>query len=402
MVEVGFLDEAQAAAAWRQRATSFAQRRVGPNARYFVDWVMAQVPGFVNAPDQDLTIQTTLDARLQRIAEAKVVQIVDGAAARNANVGQAALVATTLDGAVRALVGGLDYEESPFNRATQAYRQPGSAFKPIVYAAGFEAGLSADSHMVDSPLRIAGWQPKNFTNRYLGDISLRKAMAQSINTVAVQVGEYAGREHVIDVARRLGIKAEMEATPSLALGVSGVNLIEMTGAYAGLANGGIGVWPYGIEAIYDARGRPLYARTGSGPGRVLSTACAAEITDMLVEAVESGTGRAARFGRPIAGKTGTSQNFRDAWFLGWSADLVAGIWMGNDDDQAMKGVTGGGLPAQLWRAFMADAHAGRPVRPLPSLGVPVVRSPSVEAPSTRDAEAKAPDFWDRLLRVFGG
>ncbi len=402
MVDAGFLDQSQADAAWRQRGTSLAQRRVGPNARYFVDWVMAQVPGFVTAPDQDLTIQTTLDARLQRIAEAKVVQFAGGATARKANVGQAALVATTLDGAVRALVGGIDYEESSFNRATQAYRQPGSAFKPMVYAAGIEAGLSADTHMVDSPLRVAGWQPKNFTNRYLGEISLRQAMAQSINTVAVQVGEYAGGAHVIDVARRLGIKADMEATPSLALGASEVNLIEITGAYAGLANGGIGVWPYGIDAIYDARGRPLYTRVGSGAGRVLSGSCAAEITDMLVAAIESGTGRAARFGRPIAGKTGTSQNFRDAWFLGWSADLVAGVWMGNDDDAAMNGVTGGGLPAQLWRAFMVDAHAGRPIRPLPSLSAPIVRSPSVPPPQTTEVEAEAPGFWDRLMRVFGG
>ncbi|MGE5442126.1 MAG: transglycosylase domain-containing protein [Bacteroidota bacterium] len=405
MVDTGFLDQTQADAAWRQRTGGLALRRLGPNARYFVDWVIAQVPGFVTAPDQDLTIQTTLDARLQRIAEAKVVQLLDGPAARKADVEQAALVATTLDGAVRALVGGVDYEESPFNRATQAYRQPGSAFKPIVYAAGVEAGLSGDSRMVDSPLQIAGWQPKNFTNRYLGEISLRQAMAQSINTVAVRVGEYAGRAHVIDVARRLGITADMQVTPSLALGVTGVNLIEMTGAYAGLANAGIGVWPYGIEAIYDARGRPLYTRTGSGPGRVLSAACAAAITDMLVEAVESGTGRAARFGRPIAGKTGTSQNFRDAWFIGWSADLVAGVWMGNDDDRAMNGVTGGGLPAQLWRAFMADAHVGRPIRPLPSLAVPVPPAPptaSSSAATDEGGEAEAPGFWHRLLRVFGG
>ena len=216
MVDAGFLEE-QADAAWRQRTTSLALRQGRTERPYFVDWVMAQVPGFVTAPDQDLTIQTTLDARLQRIAEAKVVQIVDSAAARKAAAGQAALVAMALDGAVRALVGGIDYEESSFNRATQAYRQPGSAFKPIVYAAGVEAGLSADSHMVDSPLQIAGWQPKNFTNRYLGEISLRQALAQSINTVAVQVGEYAGRAHVIDVARRLGITADMQATPSLAL-----------------------------------------------------------------------------------------------------------------------------------------------------------------------------------------
>jgi penicillin-binding protein 1A len=403
MVDAGFLDDRQAQAAWSERGTSIAQRRLGPNARYFVDWVMSQVPLFVSAPDQDLTVQTTLDSRLQRIAEAKVEQIVDGAAAKKADVEQAALVAITPDGAVRALVGGVDYQESPFNRATQAFRQPGSAFKPIVYAAGVESGLTADSRMVDTPIDIGGWQPKNFTNRYQGEMSLRQALAQSINTVAVQVGEYAGRKHVIDVARKLGITADLQATPALSLGVNEVNVLEMTGTYAAFANGGIGVWPYGIDAVYDARGRAIYTRSGSGAGRVLSKACAAEITEMLAEATETGTGRAARFGRPIAGKTGTSQNFRDAWFIGWSAELIAGVWMGNDDDHAMKGVTGGGLPAQLWKAFMADAHAGRPARPLPSLDVPVARSsPSTSSATGEERDGDAPDFWDRLLRVFGG
>ena len=409
MVDTGFLNEEQAAAAWRQRATSLAQRRIGPNARYFVDWVMAQLPRFVSAPDQDLTIQTTLDARLQKIAEGKVVQVLDSAPAKKADATQAALVAMTPGGAVRALVGGVDYQESPYNRATQASRQPGSAFKPIVYAAGLESGLSADSRMVDSPIQVAGWEPRNFNGRYAGDVSLRQALAQSINTVAVQVGEYAGLRHVVDVARRLGITAELEATPSIALGTSGISVVEMTAAYAAFASGGIGVWPYAIEAVYDARGRAIYTRTGSGSGRVLSAANAAEITEMLVSAVETGTGRAARFGRPIAGKTGTSQNFRDAWFLGFSADLVSGVWLGNDDDRPMKGVTGGGLPAQLWRAFMADAHAGRLARGLPSLDVPAARAPIRQAAapqSDEDGEAPASgktlDFWDRLLGVFGG
>lgn len=409
MVDAGVLDEEQASAAWRQRATSLAQRRIGPNARYFVDWVMAQLPNFVSAPDQDLTIQTTLDARLQRIAEGKVVQVLDSAPAKKVDATQAALVSMTTGGAVRALVGGVDYQESPFNRATQATRQPGSAFKPIVYAAGIESGLSAESRMVDSPIQVAGWEPRNFNGRYEGDVSLRHALAQSINTVAVQVGEYAGLRHVVDVARRLGITAELEVAPSIALGTSGVSVVEMTAAYAAFANGGIGVWPYAIEAVYDVRGKPLYTRTGSGAGRVLSATNAAEITEMLVSAVETGTGRAARFGRPIAGKTGTSQNFRDAWFLGYSADLVTGVWLGNDDDRPMKGVTGGGLPAQLWRAFMADAHAGRAVRALPSLDVPAARAPIREAAAPRadeDGEApprgKSSDFWDRLISVFGG
>ncbi len=411
MVDADFLDEAQARTAWSERNTSIAVRRIGPNARYFVDWVMAQVPAFVQAPDQDLTIQTTLDARLQKIAEAKVVQVADSPAALKASVGQAALVALSPSGAVRALVGGLDYRESPFNRATQARRQPGSAFKPIVYAAGIESGLSADTHMVDAPMQVDGWQPKNFTNRYSGDISLRQAMAQSVNTVAVQVGEYAGRRHVIDVARRLGLSGDMDAIPSLSLGVSEVSLVELTAAYAAIANGGTGVWPYAIESVSDRGGRLLYKREGSGAGRVLSREAAAEITDMLVAAVETGTGRAARFGRPIAGKTGTSQNFRDAWFVGWSAEMITGVWMGNDDDRAMAAVTGGGLPAQLWRGFMADALAGRPARSLPSLSVPVVRASPAPTPAVsrnddagdgEQPEQARPAFWDRLLRVFGG
>jgi len=408
MVDAGFLDERQAQVAWSERKTSLALRRLGPNARYFVDWVMSQVPLYVQAPDQDLTVKTTLDSRLQKIAEAKVVQVVDGPAARKAGVGQAALVALTPDGAVRALVGGVDYQESPFNRATQARRQPGSAFKPFVYAAGFESGLSADTRMIDGPVEVDGWQPKNFTNRYQGEMSLRQALAQSINTVTVRVGEYAGRRHVIELAHRVGLGGDMQATPSLALGVNEVSPLELTAAYAALANGGTGVWPYAIEAVYDVRGRPLYTRSGSGAGRVLSAACSAEITEMLVEAVETGTGRAARFGRPIAGKTGTSQNFRDAWFVGWSAELVTGVWLGNDDDRPMKAVTGGGLPAQVWKAFMADALAGRPQRGLPSLDIPVARSAAPPAVAGSDGggggegERSAPDLWDRLIRVFGG
>ncbi|MBK8176737.1 MAG: PBP1A family penicillin-binding protein [Rhodospirillales bacterium] len=403
MVDAGFLDDAHAQAAWRQRTTSLAHRRAGPNARYFVDWVMAQVSGFVSAPDQDLTIQTTLDSRLQLIAENKVAAVLGSAAARRGDAEQAALVAMTSGGAVRALVGGVDYQESPFNRATQAQRQPGSSFKPIVYAAGMEAGLTPDSRMMDAPVEINGWQPKNFTGRFSGEMSLRTALAQSINTVAAQVGQYAGYRRVIDVARRLGITADMDATPALSLGVSGIPVIEMAGAYAAFASGGIGVWPYGIEAVYDAEGRPLYHRSGGGPGRVLSSACAADITSMLVDAVESGTGRAARIGRPIAGKTGTSQNFRDAWFIGWSAELVTAVWIGNDDDRAMRGVTGGGLPAQVWRAFMADALAGRPARPLPSLDVPIARStPPRSDADAGDGEEQEPGLWDRLMRVFGG
>jgi penicillin-binding protein 1A len=401
MVEAGYLTPNQVAQAQRQGTGPGLSQRTRPIGRHFVDWVVAQAPGLASAPDRDLLVRTTLDPRLQRLAEASVAGILDGPAARKAAAGEAALVAMTADGAVRAMVGGRNYGRSSFNRATQAYRQPGSAFKPIVYVAGLEQGLSADSRFVDSPLRLAGWQPSNFTNRYLGEVSLRHALAESINTVAVQVGEHAGRRHVIDVARRLGITADLAATPSLSLGTREVSVVELTAAYAAFANGGTGVWAYGVEEITDGDGRVVYRRSGSGPGRAISRGHAAQITDMLVTAVTSGTGRAALLDRPTAGKTGTSQNFRDAWFVGYTADLVAGVWMGNDDDRPMVKVTGGGLPAQLWRAFMAEAHAGRPPRPLPSL--PPAAAPAPPSPAATEAtRTPEPSFWDRLLEVFGG
>ncbi|MCU0839472.1 MAG: PBP1A family penicillin-binding protein [Rhodospirillales bacterium] len=409
MVDAGYLSREDLQFALQQGAGTLASRRQVIAGRHFVDWIAAELPSFVKNRDRDLVVRTTLDPRLQRIAEARVAEMLASAPARKAAAGEAAVVILDGDGAIRAMVGGGDYDDSPFNRAARAFRQPGSAFKPIVYAAGLEAGLTPDSRMIDSPLQVAGWRPQNFSQRYEGEVSLRYALAQSINTVAVSVSEYAGRRRVVDVARRLGITADLTATPSLALGSSEVSLLELTGAYAAFAGGGVGVWPYGIVEVTDRQGRPAYRRSGGGPGRAVSRQVAAQVTDMLVAVVESGTGRAARFGRPIAGKTGTSQNFRDAWFLGYTRDLICGVWMGNDDDTPMKKVTGGTLPAQLWRQVMADAHAGRVPLPLqdePALPPPATTMPADAAVSdgrTDDGPAAAePDLWDRLLRVFGG
>ncbi len=404
MVDAGFLTADAAAAAWQDRGRAVAVRRVVPSARYFVDWVVGQLPAFVSDRDRDMVIRTTLDSRLQRMGEEQVDATLGSSTAQQADVQQAALVAMEPNGAVRALVGGRDYGLSPFNRATQAYRQPGSAFKPIVYAAGMESGLTPDSTMVDSPIQLAGWSPKNFDNRYRGEMTLRTALAQSINTVAVQVAQYAGVRHVVDVARRLGITADLDPNASLALGTSEVSLLELTGAYAAFANRGIGVWPYGIEDVRDANtGKVLYARSGSGPGRVISADNAAEITDMMVSVVEWGTGRSARFGPEIAGKTGTSQDYRDAWFLGFSADLVTGVWMGNDDDRSMNRITGGTLPAKLWRGFMTAAVSPRDARPLPSL---VRAAPAVTAEQdSNETAGQSLDeggFFDRVMRAFGG
>jgi penicillin-binding protein 1A len=379
-------------------------------SRYFVDWVLAQTSDFVSFRDRDIVVTTTIDPHLQRLAESKIAKVLDGPGAR-ADASQAALVAMTPNGAVRAMVGGRTYTRSQFNRAVQAYRQPGSAFKPVVYLAGIEAGLGPETRMIDAPIDVNGWRPRNFSGKYRGDVSVRQGLAQSINTVAVRVSERAGRRRVIDVARRLGITAKLQPTPSLALGAIDVSVIEMTAAYAVFANGGIGVWPYGIEAIHDTEGQLLYARSGSGPGRVASPEHISALTEMLVAVVESGTGRGARLARPAAGKTGTSQNYRDAWFVGFTSELVTGVWMGNDNGRPMKKVTGGRLPAQLWQAFMFDAHAGKPAKPLPSLipwrqreTVVAGNSPQHGEPVTAGSSAPAdsPSFWQRMMRVFDG
>jgi len=387
MVAADYLTPAEAAAARPvRRAKAPASAPAG--GRHFADWVVEQVSDYVNPGDRDLVVVTTLDRRLQRLAEARV----EAALARRgagADIAEAALVAMAPAGAVRVMVGGRSYAASQFNRATQARRQPGSAFKPVVYLAGLEAGLTPATEMVDEPVMIGGWIPRNFSGRHDGAMALSEALARSVNTVAVQVGERAGWRRVIEVARRLGLAGEFPATPSLALGAGEVTLLELTSAYAAFANAGGGVWAYGIEEIRDRASRVLYRRQGSGPGRVVAVADVAAINRMLATAIESGTGRAAAIDRPAAGKTGTSQSFRDAWFVGYSADLVAGVWMGNDDERPMKAVTGGGAPAMLWRDFMLTAHAGLPARPLPGLD----GGPRFAPPAT----AGKPGFWGRLF-----
>ncbi len=404
MVDAGYLSPEEARVAELHKGTVVGGAGSRHGGRYFVDWVLARVSDFVSTHDRDVIVATTLDPRIQRLAESKAREILDGPGARK-DVSQAAIVAMTLDGAVRAMVGGRSYTRSKFNRAVQAYRQPGSAFKPLVYLAGLEAGLHPNSRIMDSPVQVNGWRPRNFTGRYRGEVTLRQALSQSINTVAVRVSERAGRRNVVDAARRFGITADLKPIPSIALGTGDVSLIELTSVYAVFANGGIGVWPHGIDTIHDTDGRLIYSRSGSGPGRVASRRHTSALTGMLVDVVEHGTGRAARLSRPAAGKTGTSQNYRDAWFVGFTADLVTGVWMGNDNGRPMKRVTGGSLPAKLWRAFMYDAHAGTPAKPLPSMireAPPRPRVIPASQPHTqpRPASVNSPGFWKRLMSVF--
>jgi penicillin-binding protein 1A len=401
MVKAGYITEAQAEEA-RANPARFAPRPGAEGGRYFADWIIDQLSGFVGHVDEDLVVSTTLDPRLQRIAEAEVEAMLSGPG-KAANVGQAALVVLSPSGAVRAMVGGRNYGASQFNRATQALRQPGSAFKLFVYLAALERGLGPATRTADAPLQVSGWTPRNYDGKYLGQMSLGQALALSRNTVAVRVAEKVGRNRVVAVARRLGITTELEARPSLALGAAEVTLIELTAAYAALANKGAGVWAHGIKEVRDRQGRILYRRRGSGPGRVIAPDDVAAMTGMLVRVIAEGTGKAAALGRPAAGKTGTSQDFRDAWFVGYTADLVAGVWLGNDDETPMKKVTGGGLPAKLWRAVMAEAHEGRPARPLPA-GPAGPRAPAPpEQVLAREGAGRptSPGFWDELLNRLG-
>jgi penicillin-binding protein 1A len=379
-------------------------------AGYVTDWISQQIQGYIGTIDRDVVIQTTIDPALQRLAEAKVEDTLSGPAVK-LKASQAALIAMTPDGAVRAMVGGRDYAESQFNRATQAQRQPGSAFKPFVYLAALESGLKPDSLVDDAPINIGGWSPENFEPGFRGRIPAREALAESVNTAAIRVLDFAGIDHTRKVAQRLGISEPIPRDLSIALGTSDVTLLEMTGAYAAFANGGMGVLPHVVDRVTDSGGAVLYQRHGGGPGEVAQPVLVAELDSMMMDVIFYGTGKAARLDRPAAGKTGTSQDYRNAWFIGFTADLVTGVWFGNDDNSPMKKVTGGMLPARTWHDFMMEAEARQPIRDLPPLArlpaVAVASAPPAESsPSTAQRPmAGAPDdggLIGRLLKSITG
>ena len=379
MVDAGYLTETDAEKAKRLPVGRGSYAASGLGGRYFVDWVLDQVGSQIGYVDRDLVVTTTLDPKLQRIAEAEVEAIL----AKNGerlDASQAALVALGPDGRVLAMVGGRDYRDSQFNRATQALRQPGSAFKPFVYLAGLEAGIGPETIVDDAPLTMGTWSPSNFDRKFRGPMLVSDALTQSINTVAVRVSERAGRSRVIDVAHRLGIPQALDDNPSLALGTSEVTLLDLTQAYGAFATGGESVHAFGISEVRDTGGRVLYRRQAATE-RVMSPENARRMTEMLTNVVQAGTGRAARLDRPAAGKTGTTQNSKDALFVGFTADMTTGVWFGNDDGQPMKGVTGGALPAELWGAFMKKASEGLPPKPLKMPpGGEIAAAPAAPAP----------------------
>lgn len=367
---------------------------------YFADWVMASGPEFFtrNTTD-DVIIRTTLDQRLQTAAEEAMTYIFENKV-RAGSKAQAAVIVMSADGAVRAMVGGRDVRATgAFNRATQAKRQTGSAFKPFVYATALELGYHYNDLVNDAPLTInvpgsGSYSPKNYDHKFHGNVTLMEALQKSYNVPAVKIAQSVGLDLVRRVASDFGIKSELALGPALALGASESTLIEMTGAYAGILNGGSSVTPYGlIELRLQGDDDPLMG-TGGGIGeRVINTAAARELTYMMYQVVVGGTGRRAQLpNREVAGKTGTTQAAKDAWFIGFTGDYVAGVWMGYDDNTPLTGVTGSGLPAEIWQETMKRVHAGLPAKPLPMLRPSAQSKPAQigQAPqSTQNKPAKS-------------
>ena len=408
-------------------ALAHPARAVKPPAagsgNYAADWVMDAVNDLIGKYDQDIVVDTTLNPALQGAAERALVDTLD-ARGDKLNIGDGALVAMTPDGALRALVGGRDYGQSQFNRAVDAKRQPGSAFKPFVYLTALEHGLTPDTVREDAPIAVKGWRPENYERHYLGPVTLRQALADSLNTVSVRLTLEFTPQAVVRTAYRLGIASILEPNASIALGTSEVSPLELVSAYATFANGGIAVSPHVVERIRSADGKTLYSRTAQPLGRIVDARYVGMMNTMLRETLVSGTARAANLpGWQAAGKTGTSQDFRDAWFIGYTSRLVAGIWLGNDDNTPTKHAVGGGVPVEIWSRFMRAALGNTAPTPLPGLmpgfGEPgwfssPFAAPSAGAsqpavppagigeaqPSSRNENSGRLDFW-LLDKLFG-
>lgn len=333
---------------------------------YVADRVMAELPSLIGEVKGDIIVETTLDQTLQHFAELSIRKLIDESGDKF-RVSQGALVSIDNSGAIRALVGGHDYAASQFDRASAARRQPGSAFKPFVFLAALEKGARPESIRNDAPISIGKWRPENYEGKYYGPVTLSTALARSLNSVAAQLGREAGIDHVIEVARRLGISSSLVRNASLSLGTSEVTPLELTAAYVPFANGGFLPQLHIVRRVTTTDGKLLYGFKEKEPQRVIKPELVGMMNVMMQNVVETGTGRKAAFGWPAGGKSGTTQNARDAWFVGYTSNLTTGVWFGNDDGTAMRNATGGSLATLAWHDFMAAAHEG--IRPVPLAGV---------------------------------
>lgn len=355
---------------------------------YFTDWVMEGLPHILEDTESDLIVETTLNLALQEKAEEQVTAYMKQYG-KPAAASQAAMVVMTPLGKVKAMIGGVDYRKSPYNRAVKAQRQPGSAFKIYVYVAAFDAGFTPWQQMEDKPISVDGWSPRNYSRKHFGMMSLKEAFARSINTIAVQLAEKVGRENVSGVARAMGVESPMSSHPSLALGTSEMNLLELTSGYAMIANGGVAISPYGIESIMTLKKKTLYQKPPLDSSLRMPRKTVQFMQELLREVVLNGSGKLSRIdGLTSYAKTGTSQDYRDAWFVGYTSELVTGIWVGNDDNTPMKHVTGAGLPARMWKGFMKS-----------TLEYKAGEKPVLEAPVETPKKPKA-TIADQLKSFF--
>ncbi|WMS43716.1 PBP1A family penicillin-binding protein [Acuticoccus sp. MNP-M23] len=367
MREQGYITDMDALVARENPATVRAPK-VATSGGYVADWVADVLPGFVGSITEDVIVETSVDLELQDLAQAALQDTLDTEGAAK-GVSQGAVVVLDSGGAVKALVGGRKYGDSQYNRAVDAARQPGSAFKPFVYLAALEDGLSPQTMRIDQPLQIGNWKPQNYNKKYRGPVSLQTGLSLSLNTIAVQLAMEVGPQAVVDTAHRLGVRSNLQPNASIALGTSEVTLLELTTAYVPFSNGGVGVVPYVIRRIKTAEGNLLYERSNGGSREVLTLEHAGQMNQMMAATVTSGTARRAELpGWQAAGKTGTSQDWRDAWFVGYTAFFTAGVWLGNDDNSPTKRATGGTLPAVLWKQLMENVHEG--MRPAELPGAP--------------------------------
>ena len=353
MQDAGMITAEQAAAV-KPAQVKIASEPPQDSVRYFTDWMLPQLDGVIDETEKAIDVWTTLDLKMQRAATAAI--------AANAPKGtQGALVAIDRDGAVKAMVGGTDYVTSNYNRAVTAVRQPGSAWKLFVYLTALESGFRPEDKVVDEPVEIEGWQPKNSGGSYAGEITLRTAFAYSKNTIAAKIGEEVGTSSIANMAKRFGITTPINTQPSMVLGTSEARVIDMTRAFAAVAAKGRSITPYGITKVTTIDGDVIYSAKPQKSIQLVEEWVAGGMTDLMQTAVATGTGRAANIGRPAAGKTGTTSSNKDGWFLGFSSGLTTGVWMGRDNARAVGGLEGGRAPAQAWAAFMRVAVANRPV-----------------------------------------
>jgi penicillin-binding protein 1A len=373
-----------------------ASREADAGAEYAIDYVLDSLPPEARTGNGEIVVETTLDKALQARAS-EILSRNIAARGPSLQAGQAALVVLDPNGGIRALVGGRSYAESQYNRAVKAQRQPGSAFKPFVYLAALEAGYTPDSMVEDLPVSVSGWAPRNDNGEYQGTMTMRAALSRSVNAVAVRLALKLGPSRVAATARRLGIQSPLRKDASLALGTSEVSLLELAGAYDVFANGGRAVEPHVLRRVVTRSGTVLYAYQPQPPVQAVAAPQVAAMTDMLNATLTSGTGKRAALPYAAAAKTGTSQGFRDAWFMGYTAELTTGVWVGNDDGAPMNRVVGGSLPADIWREVMLAAHEARPPAPLQGVVTSSV-SPAAPAPVAHPQEGIGDDFIARALQ----